>query len=88
MKVDSLEYGQNFAAMVCSTAEMFSMGEMSVIYFLPSLALVLGKGKDESLGEQRAFGPAVDVCIGSGLNVKCCPHAYVFEHLVPAGGIV
>lgn len=84
----SLQCGQNFAAMVCSTAEMLSVGEMSLIYFLSSLALGLGKGKDESLGEQRVFGPAVDVCTGSGLNVKCCAHAYVYEHLVPAGGIV
>lgn len=73
MKVDSLECEQNFAAMVCSTAEMFLMGKMSVIYFLPSLALGLGKGKDESMGEQRAFGPAVDVCVGSGLECEMLP---------------
>lgn len=36
LKVDSLECGQNFAAMVCSTAEMLSVGG-NVCHLLPSL---------------------------------------------------
>lgn len=56
MKVDSLECGQNFATMVCSTAEMLLVGEMSLLYFLSSLALGLGKGKDESLGSSVPLG--------------------------------
>lgn len=90
LKVDSEERGQIFAPMVCSTAEMISGGACLWFTSLPPW-LGLGEGEDERyncLGEQCAFRPAVDICTCSGLNVKCHSHAYVFQHLVTAGGTV
>lgn len=86
--MSSLE-SQILVPMVCSPAERISEGKC-LVYFYSSWALGTGEGEDEMykrLGEKCALVAAGDVCPCSSLNVKCCPQAYVFEHLVPAGGL-